>query len=154
MLLKALVDESESLRSFAAEELVNLKSTTTEKALITALDDPWWIVRYYSIKTLASFNSITALDPVIAKSCVDLKSNIRKIAAEKLSDFGENSRITEALIALSKDKVEDVRNAALLSLEKIDSDEARDFFNKKEMLESNKAAKMKKYQEMFGDIDG
>ncbi|MHA1169530.1 MAG: HEAT repeat domain-containing protein [Candidatus Hodarchaeales archaeon] len=154
MLLKALVDKSESLRAFAAEELINFKSTATEKALIAALDDPWWIVRYYSIKALATFKSKEAIGPLISKSSIDLKSNIRKIVAERLGDLGTGPKITRVLIALAKDKVEDIRNTAMFSLEKIDSDEAREFINKKKMLERKKAEKMKKYQELFGDIDG
>lgn len=155
LLIKALKDESSSIRSRAAEELVKFQSRRSEEALIAALDDPWWIVRFYAIKALIKFRNASGREVIIEKSCNDLKSNIRKLCAESLPRFGsDDPQVVKKLSELMKDKVEEVRSAAITSMEQIGSDESRAVLKDLEDRQRMKDEKRKELKEIFGDIDG
>ncbi|MHA2295427.1 MAG: HEAT repeat domain-containing protein [Candidatus Hodarchaeales archaeon] len=155
LLINALSDESESIRSRAAEELKAFRSDEAEKALMKALDDSWWIVRFYAVKGLAEMQSSSGIEVILEKSCRDLKSNIRKISAESLPLFdSDNPLIVRKLSELMKDKVEEVRNAAKASLDKLGTEEAANILNELEERQKKKEKKLKMYKELFSDIDG
>ncbi|MBW4522138.1 MAG: HEAT repeat domain-containing protein [Scytolyngbya sp. HA4215-MV1] len=119
-LLSLLKDEDASVRSRAAEALVNLgnASSAVVQALLSLLKDEASDVRYRAAAALGNLsNASSAVVQGLLSLLKDEDSDVRSRAAAALGNLGNaSSAVVQGLLSLLKDEDSDVRYRAAASL--------------------------------------
>jgi len=150
-LIATLKDSNSNVRKAAAEALGKIGNERAEEPLIAALNDndndmlkevtaalekirqirietletalkcEDWRLRKSAIESLRETGDVYAVDPLIATLDKDVDGDVRKVAATMLGNLGD-PRAVGMLISALRDPAENVRKAAIKSLEKINPD--------------------------------
>jgi HEAT repeat protein len=121
-LIDALHDRDKQVRACAMEGLVTIGRGAVP-ALIAALQDEWWVVRYRAAEALGKIGDETALHS-LEEALGDEKDHVRYMAAKGLGGYARQSSVAPLALCL-EDGNEYVRKRAALSLGAIGGGRAR-----------------------------
>jgi HEAT repeat protein len=125
-LIESLHDRDKQVRACAVEGLVAIGSGAVP-ALIAALQDEWWVVRYRAAEALGKIGDERALKSLENAIC-DEKDHVRYMAAKGLGFFARQSSV-DPLARRLEDDNEYVRKRAAISLGSIGGERARAMLN-------------------------
>jgi len=115
--IEKLKDPNSTVREHAAYMLGKRKCVSGVPALIEALKDEDWYVRWYAAEAIVKISSPAA--PAVREALRDGNKDMKKKAAWALGRIGDHSA-SDVLIEALKDGNKDVRKNAAESLEKIE----------------------------------
>lgn len=123
-LIKALKDEYEYVRKWAAEALGGIGDARAVEPLIQALKDRARGVRWKATLALGKIGDARAVDPLI-QALGDEDWGVRRDAAEALGKIGD-ARAVEPLIQAVKDESSMVRRVAVKALKRFSTERTRE----------------------------
>jgi HEAT repeat protein len=118
LLWEALADPSESVRTFAAKEILHLPAIRIELA-VKRLRLPPWFARS-SVLEIIRERRIAEAVPEVVRAAGDANVDVRRAAAEALGEIGGEEAV-RALVRLKKDLNPHVRAAAEAAIAKTSS---------------------------------
>jgi len=115
LLWETLADPSESVRAFAAKEILRLPAVRIELA-VKRLRLPPWFARS-SVLSIIGERRIAEAVPEVVRAAGDTNVDVRRSAAEALGEIGGEAAV-RALVRLKKDPNPHVRAAAEAAIDK------------------------------------
>ncbi len=125
-LIESLHDRDKQVRACAVEGLVAIGGGAVP-ALIAAVQDDWWVVRYRAAEAMGKIGDERAVKPLEDALC-DEKDHVRYMAAKGLGIFARLSSV-DPLARRLEDDNEYVRKQAAISLGGIGGERARELLD-------------------------